>query len=154
MWKFCFSSPFITNSNLKIIKTQSKNKVNKAEARKDEESCNFLVCSELRLLLSYKAMIKKAFECENISEIRTEIDAIDKEIVGLLGQRFEYVKAASKFKTSETSVKAPERFKAMLEQRRVWASEEGLNADAIEKLFKDLVTHFIEEEMKHWKENG
>jgi isochorismate pyruvate lyase len=29
-----------------------------------------------------------------------------------------------------------------------------LNADAIEKLFNDLVTHFIEEEMKHWKENA
>jgi isochorismate pyruvate lyase len=96
-------------------------------------------------------MNRKAFECENISEVRLEIDAIDKEIVGLIGQRFEYVKAASKFKTSETSVKAPERFKAMLALRRVWASEEGLNADAIEKLFNDLVTHFIEEEMKHWK---
>jgi isochorismate pyruvate lyase len=99
-------------------------------------------------------MTKSAANCENIAEIRTEIDAIDREIVGLIGRRFEYVKAASKLKTSETSVKAPERFKAMLAQRRVWASEEGLNADAIEKLFNDLVTHFIEEEMKHWKNAG
>jgi isochorismate pyruvate lyase len=99
-------------------------------------------------------MNRKAFECGNISEVRLEIDAIDREIVSLIRRRFEYVKAASKFKTSETSVKAPERFKAMLEQRRVWASEEGLNADAIEKLFNDLVTHFIEEEMKHWKNYG
>jgi isochorismate pyruvate lyase len=99
-------------------------------------------------------MTKKAFECENISEVRLEIDAIDREIVGLIGWRFEYVKAASKFKTSEASVKAPERFKAMLAQRRVWASEEGLNVAAIEKLFSDLVTHFIEEEIKHWKNYG
>ncbi len=97
------------------------------------------------------AMTKKAFECENITEIRVEIDAIDKQIVGLIGLRFEYVKAASKFKTSETAVKTPERFKAMLEKRRDWASEEGLNPDEIAKLFRDLVTHFIEEEMKHWK---
>jgi isochorismate pyruvate lyase len=99
-------------------------------------------------------MTKKAFECENISEVRLEIDAIDREIVRLIGWRFEYVKAASKFKTSEASVKAPERFKAMLAQRRVWASEEGLNVAAIEKLFSDLVTHFIEEEIKHWKNYG
>lgn len=98
--------------------------------------------------------MKKAIECENISEIRTEIDALDRQIVGLIGQRFEYVKVASKFKTSENSVKAPERFEAMLAQRRDWAIEEGLNPDAIERLFKDLVTHFIEEEMKHWKENS
>jgi isochorismate pyruvate lyase len=99
-------------------------------------------------------MTKSANNCENIAEIGTEIDAIDREIVGLIGRRFEYVKAASKFKTSETSVKAPKRFKAMLAQRRVWASEEGLNPDAIEKLFSDMVTHFIEEEMKHWKNAG
>jgi isochorismate pyruvate lyase len=72
-------------------------------------------------------MTKSANNCENIAEIRTEIDAIDREIVSLIGRRFEYVKAASKFKTSETSVKAPERFKAMLAQRRVWAGEQGLN---------------------------
>jgi isochorismate pyruvate lyase len=39
----------------------------------------------------------------------------------------------------------------MLQQRRVWAEQQGLNADAIEKLYHDLVTHFIEEEMKHWR---
>ena len=30
---------------------------------------------------------------------------------------------------------------------------EGLNADAIEKLYQDLVNHFIDEEMKHWKQS-
>jgi isochorismate pyruvate lyase len=98
-------------------------------------------------------MIKKAIECENMLDIRTEIDDLDRQIVRLIGQRFEYVKAASKFKTSETAVKAPERFKAMLITRREWAVEEGLNPDAIEKLYSDLVKHFIEEEMKHWKQS-
>jgi isochorismate pyruvate lyase len=59
--------------------------------------------------------------------------------------------AASKFKTSETAVRSPERFKAMLEKRREWAKDEGLNPDAIERLYADLVNHFIEEEMKHWQ---
>ena len=90
--------------------------------------------------------MKSPGECENMSDIRTEIDEIDRQIIQLIGQRFEYVKAASKFKTSETSVKAPERFKAMLLQRREWAVEEGLNPDTIEKMYFDLVTHFIEEE--------
>ncbi len=96
--------------------------------------------------------MKKATECENMSEIRTEIDTLDRQIVHLIGQRFEYVKTASKFKTSKTSVKAPERFKEMLITRREWAIEEGLSPDAIEKLYSDLVKHFIEEEMKHWKQ--
>ena len=49
------------------------------------------------------------------------------------------------------SVRAPERFEAMLQQRRAWAEEEGLNANAIKKMYRDLVNHFIEEEMKHWR---
>ncbi|AZE49282.1 Isochorismate pyruvate-lyase [Pseudomonas chlororaphis] len=32
-----------------------------------------------------------------------------------------------------------------------WAQAEGLNADAIEKLYSDLVQHFIAEELKGWK---
>lgn len=39
----------------------------------------------------------------------------------------------------------------MLLQRREWAQAEGLNADAIEKLYSDLVQHFIAEELKGWK---
>ncbi len=97
--------------------------------------------------------MKTPEQCENMADIRAEIDRLDRHVVTLLGQRFAYVKAASKYKSSETTVRAPERFKAMLEQRRIWAEEEGLNADAIEKMYQDLVNHFIDEEMKHWKQS-
>lgn len=97
--------------------------------------------------------MKSPNQCRNMTEIRAGIDELDRQVIELLGKRFAYVQAASQFKTSETSVKAPERFKAMLQQRRIWAKEEGLNPDAIERLYKDLVNHFIEEEMKHWKQS-
>lgn len=89
-------------------------------------------------------------ECEGMEDIRREIDALDHAVIKLLGKRFQYVLAASKFKTSATSVRAPERFKAMLAIRREWAEAEGLSPDAIEKMYSDLVNHFIAEEMKHW----
>jgi isochorismate pyruvate lyase len=95
--------------------------------------------------------MKSPNNCQNIQEIRTEIDRIDRDIIQLLGNRFAYVKAAAKFKTDETSVKAPERFKAMLEQRRIWAEEEGLNPEVIEKLYRDLVNYFINEELQDWQ---
>ena len=92
-------------------------------------------------------------DCSNMADIRTEIDRIDREVIELLGYRFQYVKAAAPFKTSQTDVKAPERFVSMLKQRRQWADEVGLNADVIESLYRDLVTHFIQEEMKRWESN-
>jgi isochorismate pyruvate lyase len=94
--------------------------------------------------------MKTPSECRDMEEIRANIDALDKDVVRLLGLRFEYVKAAAKFKTDATAVRAPERFQAMLAQRRAWAEDAGLSADAIEKMYRDLVEHFIAEEMKHW----
>ena len=43
-------------------------------------------------------------------------------------------------------------FDAMLKERRAWAEEQGLSSDLIEKIYRDLVTWFISEEMKHWEE--
>lgn len=96
-------------------------------------------------------MVKKPSECRVMQDIRAEIDRIDQEVIGLIGQRLEYVKAASQFKTSETSVRAPERFKAMLEQRRAWAGKAGLDPDVIANMYRDLVNYFIEEEMRKWQ---
>jgi isochorismate pyruvate lyase len=96
----------------------------------------------------YIAWVKSPQECSDMTDIRHEIDRLDRLVITLLGERFEYVKAAAPFKANATEVSAPDRFTAMLAQRRTWAVEEGLNADAIEKLYRDLVTHFIEEELR------
>ncbi|MEH1888573.1 MAG: isochorismate lyase [Nostoc sp.] len=94
--------------------------------------------------------MKEPNDCSNLQEIRVCIDTIDQQIISIFGKRFEYVKAAAKFKTNETSVQAPERFNTMLQQRRQWAKEAGLSPDVIEKVYQDLVSYFIEEELKHW----
>jgi isochorismate pyruvate lyase len=98
--------------------------------------------------------MKSPQECTDMADIRAEIDRLDRHVISLIGERFGYVKAASKFKTSPTAVAAPERFQAMLAQRRIWAIDEGLNPDAIEKLYTDLVGHFIEEELKFWRQSN
>ena len=45
----------------------------------------------------------QADSCKNMEDIRKEIDQIDKEIIALLGKRYEYVRAASKFKKDQTA---------------------------------------------------
>ena len=47
----------------------------------------------------------KAAQCTNMSEIRTEIDRIDREVISLLGERYEFVKAASQFKSRQIRLK-------------------------------------------------
>jgi isochorismate pyruvate lyase len=96
--------------------------------------------------------MKAPEQCENMQDIRCEIDRIDRDIIALLGQRYGYVKAAAKFKTSAGSVKAQDRVAAMLLQRRVWAEEHELSAEMVEKLYRDLVNYCVREEMERWKE--
>lgn len=95
--------------------------------------------------------MKDPDECANIHEVREEIDIIDREVIDALSKRFQYVIAAARFKTSEASVRAPDRFYAMLQQRREWAKESGLNPDVVENIYRALVNYYIEEELKHYK---
>jgi len=96
--------------------------------------------------------MKTPRDCESLREIRAEIDGIDHEIIAALGRRFAYVQAAAAFKTGETSVRAPERVAAMVEQRRRWAEHEGLSPDVIERMFRDLVAYFTAAELSHWQD--
>lgn len=43
-------------------------------------------------------------ECQNMNDIRAEIDKIDQLVIRLLSTRLGYVKAAAKFKTNTTDV--------------------------------------------------
>lgn len=95
--------------------------------------------------------MKTPEQCENIAEIRAEIDRIDRNIVAALGERLKYVRAASQFKTSEASVRAVERVRSLLEQRRTWAEDEGIDPEVVEKIYRDLLSFFIESELNDWK---
>lgn len=92
---------------------------------------------------------KLPHECTSITDVRNEIDNIDKVIIGLLSQRFEYVKEVVKYKSKDsTSIEASDRRRQMLAQRREWAEQNGLSADVIEQIYDRLVAYFIEEEKK------
>src|SRR5699024_11053815 len=89
---------------------------------------------------------------ESLQEIRNAIDFLDRHIIHLIGERSKYVKAEAKFKKDHEAVRAPERFQSMLAQRREWAEQEGLDPDAIEQMYFNLVNHFIARELEYWKE--
>ncbi|MGI9050801.1 MAG: isochorismate lyase [Rubrobacteraceae bacterium] len=95
--------------------------------------------------------MKQPENCTGIEDIRRAIDTLDREIVGLIGCRARYVEAAARFKTGESSVRAPERQQAMLRELRGWAKEECLDPDIVEKMYKDLVSYFVNREMDQWR---
>jgi len=95
--------------------------------------------------------MKTPTDCTSLGDVRAAIDHVDQQMIALLGLRADYVRAAAAFKTGEGAVAAPERQAAMLQARRRWAEREGLDADFIERLFREVVAHFISRELEHWK---
>lgn len=96
-------------------------------------------------------MTKSPQTCQNLQEIRQEIDTLDLELIDLLAKRAKYVHAAAQFKNSESDVAAPERFQQMLLQRKDWALRYQLSPEFIEDLFKKIVNYFIGVEKAKWK---
>jgi len=91
--------------------------------------------------------VKRPEDCVSIGDVRQAIDILDQEIIGLIGRRALYVAKAAHFKTGEQSVRAPERQHTMLEARRRWAEENGLDPDVIEDLYHTLVSYFVDREL-------
>lgn len=88
--------------------------------------------------------------CANLDEIRQGMDGLDRQMIALMAERVAYVRAAAKFKSTASSVAAPERVQAVLNTRREWAEQAGLDGRVVEALYRDLVAYCISEEKKHW----
>ena len=99
--------------------------------------------------------MKAVKDCENIKDIRQAIDELDEEIITLLGRRYQYVKEIVRFKEkNEESIIARDRREAVIRSRRELAAENGLDPDIIEDLYRKLISHFIEEELKLIREEN
>lgn len=93
---------------------------------------------------------KLASECSDMTEIRAQIDRLDRSIVALLGERLTYVHAAANFKTSPETVRALDRVETMLRDRERWAAEHGLDPDYIRRMYEGLIEHFTHLELDEW----
>jgi chorismate mutase/GNAT superfamily N-acetyltransferase len=95
--------------------------------------------------------MKAIQHCENIIDVRNNIDSIDKNIIKLLAERAEYVKIASNFKKSISDVQASDRVLNMMVDRKNWAIANNVDPVFVEKLFKLIVKFFIRNEIEEWE---
>lgn len=93
--------------------------------------------------------MKSATECTSIEEIREAIDLLDSQIIKLMGTRYKFVKEIVRFKQpTEESIIAKKRYDSVISTRREMAEKNGLSPDLIEKIYKEMLAHFISEELK------
>lgn len=87
-----------------------------------------------------------------INKIRNEIDRIDSEIIELLSKRSKLVSEAGKTKKSQGEVSDPERVEKVIHKIRRRSSETGLDPLIAEKIYRCIITCFINREMEEFRE--
>ena len=92
-------------------------------------------------------------KCSSLDEVRSNIDRIDDQIIRLIAERKDYVKQASAFKKNEDGVKAPARVEAVIAKVREKAEKYGASPDMTEKLYREMISGFINMEMQEFKKN-
>ena len=86
-------------------------------------------------------------KCENLEQVRVNIDRIDRDIVKLIAERSTYVAQAANFKKTTEEVKAPQRVEIIIEKVRNLAKEDGVNPDIVENIYREMVSSFINFEL-------
>lgn len=88
--------------------------------------------------------------CNNLEEVRENIDRIDNEIIRLIAERGTYVVQASQFKKDEDGVKDTGRVEKVIAKARAKAEEYGADLDMIEALYREMISRFVNMEMSEF----
>ncbi|AXY58676.1 chorismate mutase [Acinetobacter sp. WCHAc010052] len=90
----------------------------------------------------------KKEKCESLEQVRAHIDAIDRELIELLSARQFYVDQAVRFKKTVDDVQSPERVQQVIDKVRQQATEQNLSPELVEKIYREMIQHFIQRELR------
>ncbi len=88
--------------------------------------------------------------CQNMSEVREEIDRVDRLIVPLLLERLEYIKQAGGIKADRDTVRDNWRVEDVVSKALATASKENGNKQYIDDIYRHLIEWSINHEFGVW----
>jgi isochorismate pyruvate lyase len=86
----------------------------------------------------------------NIGDLRQSVNALDREIIRLLGERVRFASSAVRFKGSEEQIRNPEHLAEFFAQRRAWAEEYGVAPQVISDIYEVITENSIAIQLKLW----
>jgi len=92
-------------------------------------------------------------ECENMDDIRAEIDRLDAQLVALIAERFCYVDRAWQFKTTPSDATVPWRIQQVIEKVRAHAEGTRLPPEMVEALWRQMIGWFVQYEESKLEES-
>jgi isochorismate pyruvate lyase len=89
---------------------------------------------------------RTAKDCNDMEEVRAEIDRIDRALVDLIGERFTFVDRAWQLKQRPAEARVPWRIQQVIDRVRARAAEQGLPPELAEALWRQMIGWFIQYE--------
>ena len=93
-------------------------------------------------------------DCSTMADVRSGVDAVDAALVGLLSQRFGYMRAAARIKTDAGSVRDEERKAQVIENVKAHARASGVPEPLVAALWEMLVESSIAYEQALFDQKG
>tara|TARA_Y100000589_G_scaffold192772_1_gene182515 strand:- start:114 stop:419 length:306 start_codon:yes stop_codon:yes gene_type:complete len=91
--------------------------------------------------------LTKPVDCNNMDELRHQIDKLDVKIIELLANRSKFIDRATELKKSNgMPARIPERIESVVSNARNAAEELDLDADLVEKIWRILIDWSIQRE--------
>jgi isochorismate pyruvate lyase len=92
---------------------------------------------------------KRPWECADMSQVRSEIDRIDRELVDLIAERFGYVERAWQLKSDPSEALVPWRIQQVIDRVKARSTENGLPAEMTEMvgaIWRQMIGWFVQYE--------
>lgn len=87
-------------------------------------------------------------KCESLEQVREQIDHLDQQLIDLIATRQFYVDQAVRFKRTTEDAQSPERVQQVIDKVRQKAFEVGTDPDLVETIYRAMIQHFIQRELK------
>lgn len=98
--------------------------------------------------------VRQPSECEDMEQVRAEIDRIDTALVDLIAERFTYVDRAWQLKSRPDEATVPWRIQEVIDKVESRARERGLPPELAEALWRQMIGWFIQYEEQRLRQEG
>jgi isochorismate pyruvate lyase len=96
----------------------------------------------------------KPQDCENMDEVRAQIDRLDGALVDLLAERWGYVDRAWQLKSDPSEATVPWRIQEVIDKVKARSGERGMPPSLAEALWRQIIGWGIQHEEQRMRERG
>lgn len=91
-------------------------------------------------------------QCLNMTDLRTEIDRIDRTLIRLLSERQRYIERAAEIKSHQRDIRDEARIADVLDKVTAAAGQAGLDPEIARAVWRELIERSIAHEMARFLE--